>query len=127
MNNDWRSLLYHLPGYVKRNHLGIDDIALFSGCYTSTKSVINEYIEEIKKCTAYLRGLSDEDLPIGEKIGFFGKMSRNLGQSALCLSGGGSLSMYHMGVIRALIESGNYSKVSKIIFTVVTKSDEVQQ
>jgi hypothetical protein len=111
LSNDFRSLLYHLPSYVKRNHLGMDDIALFSGCYTSTKPVISEYMEEIRSCTAYVRELGDDILPIGEKIGFFGKMSRNLGQSALCLSGGGSLSMYHMGVIRALIESGNYCKV----------------
>ena len=29
-----------------------------------------------------------------------------LGHTALCLSGGGALAMYHMGVIKALIENG---------------------
>ena len=110
-NSDFRSLLHHLPSYIKRNHLGIDNISAFSGCYTQTKTVISEYIDEIKNCFVYLRQLGHDILPIGEKIGFFGRISRNLGQTALCLSGGGSLSMYHMGVIRALIESGNYKKV----------------
>lgn len=115
LNNDYKSLLFHLPGYVKRNHLGIDDIRLFTGSYTTTKKVITDYLDEVKSCAIYLRQLDDCILPISEKIGFFGKLSRNLGQSALCLSGGGALSMYHMGVIRALIESGNYSKVLKFV------------
>lgn len=110
-DNDHRSVIFHLPAYVKRNHLGIDDLALFSGCFSGTKHVINEYLEEIRNCTEYLGNLDHDLLPLHEKIGFFGKVSRNLGQTALCLSGGGSLAMYHMGVLRALIESDNYSKV----------------
>lgn len=111
-SGDYKTLLFHLPGYIKRNHLGMDDIGLFSGSFTSTKTAVNEYVEEIKNCFSYLRQIPETIFPIGEKIGFFGKLSRNLGQTALCLSGGGSLSMYHMGVMRALIESGNYSKVN---------------
>lgn len=111
LNGDYKLLLFHMPGYIKRNHLGMDDIGLFTESYTSTKTVITDYLKEIEECATYLRTLDNDTFPISEKIGFFGKLFRNLGQSALCLSGGGALSMYHMGVIRALIESGNYSKV----------------
>jgi hypothetical protein len=112
LNGDFRSLMFHLPSYVKRNHLGIEDENLFSACFTGTKLVIDEYIAEIRECCNYLASLNESQLTKSDKLNFFVKISRNLGQSALCLSGGGSLSMYHMGVLRALVESGNYKKVS---------------
>jgi hypothetical protein len=108
---DLKSLLFELPAYIKRNHLGIDDASLFASCYTGTKRIIEEYVDEIRACIGYISELKEEELPLADRIAFVGKLSKNLGQTALCLSGGGSLSMYHMGVIRALIESGNYQHV----------------
>lgn len=105
------NLLYDLPGLVKRNYLGMDDHDLHSHCFTGTKSVITEFNEEIERCLDYVASVNDSLFSRQSKIEFFQNLSRNLGQTALCLSGGGSLSMYHMGVLRALIESGNYSKV----------------
>ena len=113
---DFKALIFHLPAYVKRNHLGIDDMSLFSTCYTGTKRVIEEYIEEINTCCSYVCGVDDVLLQPHEKLQFLGNLHKNLGQTALCLSGGGSLSMYHMGVLRALIESGNYQNVISILY-----------
>lgn len=44
-------------------------------------------------------------LPIDEAIEFFERSLVCLGHTALCLSGGGALSMYHMGVCKALMEA----------------------
>ena len=40
-----------------------------------------------------------------EKYQFFKKTTRLYGQSALCLSGGAQFGNYHLGVVRALLDS----------------------
>jgi TAG lipase / steryl ester hydrolase / phospholipase A2 / LPA acyltransferase len=42
------------------------------------------------------------------------KMKQNMGRTALMLSGGGAQAMYHLGVIKALIESGQYQDITVI-------------
>jgi uncharacterized membrane protein len=111
-SGDFASLLYELPGIVKRNHLGIDDHELHARCLTGTKTSVEAFCDEVNLCLGYMKDRSPREIPVKDKILFFQKLSKNIGHTALCLSGGGSLSMYHMGVIRALIESGSYSKVS---------------
>ena len=45
-------------------------------------------------------------LGLDETLEFIERSKVCLGHTALCLSGGGALAMYHMGVIKALIENG---------------------
>ena len=114
VTNDYKKIMFELPGMVKRNHLGIDDHEVHDRCLTGTKKSIENFRQEMLNCFEHIQALDERLLSRQEKIDFFQKLSRNLGQSALCLSGGGSLSMYHMGVIRALIESGNYKDIRVI-------------
>ena len=114
VTNDYKKIMFELPGMVKRNHLGIDDHEVHDRCLTGTKKSIENFRQEILNCFEHIQALDERLLSRQEKIDFFQKLSRNLGQSALCLSGGGALCMYHMGVIRALIESGNYKDIRVI-------------
>ena len=113
-SDDYKKIIFELPGMVKRNHLGIDDHEVHDRCLTGTKKSIENFRSELINCFDYINQLDEKVFSTQEKVNFFQKMSRNLGQTALCLSGGGSLSMYHMGVIRALIESGNYQHIRVI-------------
>lgn len=113
-SNDFKKIIFELPGMVKRNHLGIDDHEIHDRCLTGTKKSIEEFRSELMRCFDHIHHLDERLFCRQEKVDFFQKMSRNLGQTALCLSGGGSLSMYHMGVIRALLESGNYQNIRVI-------------
>jgi hypothetical protein len=113
-SNDFKKIIFELPGMVKRNHLGIDDHEVHDRCLTGTKKSIENFRGELMNCFEYIEQLDEGLFSRQQKIDFFQKMSRNLGQTALCLSGGGSLSMYHMGVIRALIESGSYKHIRVI-------------
>ena len=45
------------------------------------------------------------DIPQGKKLEFFGEMRHAVGRSALLLSGGAIMGMYHIGVVQALIEA----------------------
>lgn len=109
------ALVYELPGIVKRNHLGVDAYELHAHCASGTKHCIEAFQAEVINCLQYLQSLPEHILPLHQKVEFFKKLSKNLGQSALCLSGGGSLSMYHMGVIRTLINTGQYKNVHKLL------------
>lgn len=46
-----------------------------------------------------------------EKLEFLESARLAMGRTALCLSGGGSLAMYHMGVVKALIESDSLPRI----------------
>lgn len=61
------------------------------------------------ECINYL--CNCEEISREEKTMFFKKGRRALGQTALMLSGGGAIAMYHAGVIRALIDAGMYKYV----------------
>jgi len=46
----------------------------------------------------------EREIRLERKLQFFSASQLALGHTALCLSGGGSLAMHHMGVVRALLE-----------------------
>jgi len=85
-------------------------------CYIGTKHIIDDYFAELSEC---IHLIADPPTPNGvkpalsikERIDFFFRAKRSLGRTALCLSGGGSLSMAHCGVIRALAAQGALPKV----------------
>lgn len=45
------------------------------------------------------------DIPNMKKLEFFGELRHSVGRSALLLSGGAILGMYHIGVVQALMEA----------------------
>ena len=94
-----------LHSLVVRNHLHVDDAELHCECRVGTKLVIEEYIAEMTRALEWL-GESDAMGP-EEKVRFFERCQLCLGRTALCLSGGGALSMYHLGVVKAMIECGS--------------------
>lgn len=141
MAHDYAVLMHDIPSIVKRNYLGIDDVILTDRRATKqTQEAIAEYHREICSCIEGIcsdgsntsgaegvthvssmsrgGGVNDQTTrkPIDRehKIRFLKKLSRNIGHSALCLSGGGAICMYHMGVLRALISQNLYADVHVI-------------
>ena len=51
---------------------------------------------------------------LSDRIFHLRKLKQNMGRSALMLSGGGAQAMYHLGIIRALAESGVYKDIKVI-------------
>jgi len=49
-----------------------------------------------------------------ERINVVHKMKQNLGRTGLMLSGGGAITMYHLGKVRGLIEAGIYQQIPVI-------------
>jgi TAG lipase/steryl ester hydrolase/phospholipase A2/LPA acyltransferase len=107
--NDVNQLMYLLPGLVKRDHLGIDERILHTTALTGTKQLVESYLAEVEACLSFL--CEHDTLSLSEKRKFFRKIDQCMGHTAVCLSGGGSIAMYHAGVIRSLIENGLYKHI----------------
>lgn len=74
-----------------------------------TKNLIESYLNEVTAALAYIR--DTPQLSPEEKRRFFRSANKNLGASALCLSGGASFGYYHFGVVRALLDAGLLPRV----------------
>ncbi|CAH0515484.1 unnamed protein product [Peronospora belbahrii] len=100
-----RQLGYMMAACVMRNELGVDSPNLHLECKSGTKSVIKEYNDTIVRALEMLGSSSEEEFPREEKAQFFKHIKQSFGSTALCLSGGGSIAMYHKGVVKALLEA----------------------
>ncbi|KAE9344359.1 hypothetical protein PR003_g8506 [Phytophthora rubi] len=100
-----RELRYMIQACAMRNELGVDSPSLHLECKSGTKTVINEYNGAIVRALEMLGNASEEEFSSAEKIEFFRHVKQSFGSTALCLSGGGSIAMYHKGIIKALLEA----------------------
>lgn len=98
-------LKYVVASHVMRNEAGIDAANLHLDCHSGTKKIITEYNELVIEALDMLASASPDVFPVDEKLRFFRHLKLSFGSTALCLSGGGALAMYHMGVVRALLEA----------------------
>jgi predicted acylesterase/phospholipase RssA len=51
---------------------------------------------------------------LSKRYTLFKRMKQNMGHTALMLSGGGAQAMYHLGTIKALVESKLYEHIHVI-------------
>ncbi|KAI8364060.1 acyl transferase/acyl hydrolase/lysophospholipase [Blakeslea trispora] len=89
---------------LKQNFAGIENARMYSNTYLGTKSLIEEFVEEVTKsidALAKSKHISTEEKRLAFKL-----YSKNYGRTAFCLSGGAGFGYYHLGVIRALLDRG---------------------
>lgn len=91
---DIHGLQWLLRAELHRNIAGINNVQLYE-CHTGTKQLIEEYIDLVSKSCHLIR--ESDELSLEEKLKFFRDTCHAFGRSALLLSGGGGLSMYHIG------------------------------
>mmetsp|Transcript_37641 Transcript_37641/g.120743 ORF Transcript_37641/g.120743 Transcript_37641/m.120743 type:complete len:839 (-) Transcript_37641:460-2976(-) len=107
------SLRFTLSGLTKRNHLGIEALRWYPpSAPTRTKRLIDDYLEEVRLS---LKAVATcERVPTEEKAAFFSRLKRTVGVTALSLSGGGSITMYHAGHLLGLIEADLYDQIKVV-------------
>ena len=108
---------------LKPNCFGVLESEIYRSARAGTKHAIEELVDEV---TASLGWLAQLDLDLGdlvpgrgggqcgqwtgalqaERAAFLSAARLSLGKPALLLSGGGILSVYHFGAVRALLELG---------------------
>lgn len=81
---------------------GLDNEPLFSEARCGTKLLLHRFVEKLVEAIRRIRDSSQ--LSHEEKIELFTRYRRVFGRSALCLSSGATMSYYHFGVVKALLD-----------------------
>lgn len=106
---DEAALIFLLRTSLTRSFAGINNSALYEHCRSGTKALIEEFNEEVVASLMMLAGqISSVTNPIElkKKMDFFKELRHTLGNTAVSLSGGASLGVYHIGVLKALFDAG---------------------
>ncbi|MGI9287741.1 MAG: DUF3336 domain-containing protein [Pseudomonadales bacterium] len=101
---DDHGLLFALNEGIHGNMAGMGKSALYQHAKCGTKTLIEDYINEVRDALEYLSPRRFKSIPWADRIEFFQRASHCYGRSALMLSGGGTLGYFHFGVLKALIE-----------------------
>ncbi|KAL9605812.1 MAG: hypothetical protein Q9179_000998 [Wetmoreana sp. 5 TL-2023] len=87
---------------VKNNAFGVENPRLYSETYYGTKSLAQDFINELHASLQFL--LQNSNLSQADKSSLAKHLHTNFGQTALCLSGGATFAYYHFGVVKALTD-----------------------
>ncbi|WP_350171632.1 DUF3336 domain-containing protein [Hyphomonas sp.] len=104
--HDEQELLFALNEGLHGNVGGIGNPALYDEAVLGTKDLIADYMAELERAIRHMAAVKDDVVPFEERLDFFRRASHCYGRTALMLSGAGSLSPYHFGVISALHGEG---------------------
>lgn len=100
---DYDQLVFRLREELHGNLGNMANPVLYQHARAGTKNLINFYLDQVSSA---LIMLCDSDVPIlppSRKRRFFNRAARSFGRSALLLSGGASMGLFHLGVIDELI------------------------
>ncbi len=110
-HGDIPRLVFALHEGLHGNLGNIANPLLYSHCLFGTKRLLTEYLDEV---ATILDELCDGDFPdftLAAKLRFFERTGQSFGRSALMLSGGATLGLFHSGVIKALWMEGLLPRV----------------
>ncbi|KAG1139955.1 hypothetical protein G6F37_010344 [Rhizopus arrhizus] len=107
LNKGQAAMIFALRTSLARNLGDMGNTKLYSYARVGTKKLTSDYIEEVVK---QLNWICDEPADVAEgldlktKHDFFMNIRQSFGRTALLLSGGGTLGLNHIGVIKCLYE-----------------------
>lgn len=101
---DWPQLIFSLREGLHRNLGNLANPELYKHTRVGTKFLIDDYITEVVSLLNYVCDHDIPELPYAQKMMFFRHTGQSFGRSALMLSGGANMGMFHIGVIKALRE-----------------------
>jgi predicted acylesterase/phospholipase RssA len=104
VNKDIKGLVFHLRTKLVKNFSNLLHPLLYRHSHTGTKRLIEDFQEEVVKCLNFIANFNEKFFPLNKKLEFFSETKHFHGRTALMLSGGGTLGIYHVGVIKALLE-----------------------
>ena len=93
----------HRGARRERGFLGAAGADALSAASASTNA--SDSSDE-RENAARIESLERASVEVKETLRLVSETHRSLGRTALCLSGGGALAMYHFGVIKTLLEQG---------------------
>ncbi|EJS41694.1 stc2p [Saccharomyces arboricola H-6] len=107
--HDYHRLLYLIRTKWVRNLGNMNNVNLYRHSHSGTKQIIHDYVQESEAVlTALIHGSEMNDHYL---LGILQQTRRNIGRTALVLSGGSTFGLFHIGVLAALFESELMPKV----------------
>ncbi len=103
---DLRRAMFVLEEGLHGNLGHVSNPMLYRFTRFGTKRLIERYLAEVCETLDWVCDEESAEVPLAEKIAFFEQSSQVFGQTALMLSGGAALGIYHMGVVKSLWEHG---------------------
>lgn len=86
-------------------HFGeLNNSMLYDIALSGTKFIISEYLNVVEKAIEFICDYDFENITDIDKIHIFEEGNRIHGNTALLLSGGAAFGIYHLGVVKALLE-----------------------
>jgi predicted acylesterase/phospholipase RssA len=89
---------------LNRNLGGLGDPRLHEKCHIGTKHQIEEFVSLVVNLLHFICDTDFPEFSLEKKFDFFWETRQAFGRTALCLSGGATLGLYHFGVLKALFE-----------------------
>lgn len=108
---DYEQLIFRLREELHGNIGNMANPALYQESRVGTKKLVNDYLDEVSASLNLLCDSELESLPPMRKRRFIKRTARGFGRSALMLSGGASLGLFHLGVIKELLSEGVLPRV----------------
>ena len=108
---DYDRLMFRLREELHGNLGNMANPALYQEARGGTKKLINDYLDEVSASLRLLCESNVKRLPPMRKRRFLKRAARSFGRSALLLSGGASLGLFHIGVIEELEAQGLLPRV----------------
>ena len=108
---DARGLRNLLQESLHRSLGDLSNQALYEYAYMGTKRLIEEYLDEIERALCWLRDTPLPGFPTERKLEVVKHALHLFGRSALILSGGGALGLFHLGVVKAMWERGTLPEI----------------
>lgn len=132
---DTAKLVHHLRQGLHWNLGNTGNPRLYQVARVGTKHLIRDYVNEVANALLAISELDASEFPQAAKQRFFTDVALSYGRSALMLSGGATLGLFHVGVVKALFKEGlvpaimsGSSAGSVVCATVGTRApDEVEQ
>jgi len=109
--NDFAQITFRLREELHGNIGNIANPALYQHARVGTKNLIEIYLDEVCATLDLMTDSDVKSLPPMRKRIFLKRAARSFGRSALLLSGGASLGLFHLGVIRELEIQGILPRV----------------
>ena len=103
-NADIHALMSILHEGLHGNLGNIANPVMRSECKIGTKTLIEQFINEVKLALDQIYESDEVDVDFYEKLSFFEETAHAFGRSCLMLSGGAGLGFFHCGVVKSLNE-----------------------
>ncbi len=101
---DPQALLFVLNEGIHGNMGGMGKSALYQRASFGTKALIEQYIDTLDAALNRLADVNQSIISHDTQLDFFQRASDCYGRTALMLSGAGSLTPFHIGVVQAMLD-----------------------